>query len=140
MPRENFLPPGSWRFRASVVRGHWKTTTFVGALRFMDMNAFSKLTELLRKPAKRTIDVLRDRIFALLGDFAPNECANYFAAAGCRPDQIESALIAPGDPARFAAVMAVSRGHISVTKLIRLSLFSLTARKPEYYSIYRLTH
>ncbi len=47
--------------------------------------AFSKLKALLRKAAERTVDALRDRIGALLQDFAPNECANFFAAAGYEP-------------------------------------------------------
>jgi transposase len=49
-------------------------------------NAFSKLKALLRKAAERTVDALWDRIGALLCDFAPNECANFFAAAGYEPD------------------------------------------------------
>jgi transposase len=47
--------------------------------------AFSKLKALLRKAAERTVDALWDRIGALLQDFAPNECANFFAAAGYEP-------------------------------------------------------
>jgi transposase len=145
------------RLRASVPHGHWKTTTFVGALRLTGMvapmvldgpingqwflayveqvlaptlrkgdvvimdnlgshksagvrkaiedtgatllylppyspdfnpieNAFSKLKALLRKAAERTVDALWDRIGALLCEFAPNECANFFAAAGYEPD------------------------------------------------------
>ncbi len=145
------------RLRASVPHGHWKTTTFVGALRLTGMtapmvldgpingqwflayveqalvptlregdivimdnlgshkgagvrkaiedagatllylppyspdfnpieNAFSKLKALLRKAAERTVDALWDRIGALLGEFAPKECANFFAAAGYEPD------------------------------------------------------
>jgi transposase len=49
-------------------------------------NAFSKLKALLRKAAERTVDALWDRIGALLGEFSPNECANFFAAAGYEPD------------------------------------------------------
>ena len=49
-------------------------------------NAFSKLKALLRKGAERTVDALWDRIGALLEEFAPQECANFFAAAGYEPD------------------------------------------------------
>jgi hypothetical protein len=49
-------------------------------------NAFSKLKALLRKAAERTVDALWGRIGALLCEFAPNECANFFAAAGYEPD------------------------------------------------------
>jgi len=48
-------------------------------------NAFSKLKALLRKAAERTIDALWDRIGALLEQFTPHECANFFAAAGYEP-------------------------------------------------------
>jgi len=45
-------------------------------------NAFAKLKALLRKAGERTIDGLWRRIGLLLDAFKPNECANYFAAAG----------------------------------------------------------
>ena len=45
-------------------------------------NAFSKLKALLRKAAERTVDGLWDRIANLLPAFTPDECTNYFAAAG----------------------------------------------------------
>ena len=48
-------------------------------------NAFSKLKALLRKAAERTVDALWDRIGALLLEFSPRECANFFAAAGYEP-------------------------------------------------------
>jgi len=48
-------------------------------------NAFSKLKALLRKAAERTVDGLWDRIGALLKEFTPQECANFFAAAGYEP-------------------------------------------------------
>jgi transposase len=47
--------------------------------------AFSKLKALLRKAAERNIDALWNRIGALLNEFTPTECANYFAAAGYEP-------------------------------------------------------
>jgi transposase len=47
--------------------------------------AFSKLKALLRKAAERTVDALWDRIGALLQEFTPQECANFFAAAGYEP-------------------------------------------------------
>lgn len=47
--------------------------------------AFSKLKALLRKAAERTVDALWNRIGALLKEFPPTECANFFAAAGYDP-------------------------------------------------------
>jgi transposase len=157
MARKCGRAPKGERLRAGVPHGHWKTTTFVGALRLTGMtapmvldgpingqwflayveqvlvptlrkgdivimdnlgshkcagvrkaiedagamllylppyspdfnpieNAFSKLKALLRKAAERTVDALWNRISALLGEFAPNECANFFTAAGYEPD------------------------------------------------------
>ena len=48
-------------------------------------NAFSKLKALLRKAAERTVDGLWSTIGALLPAFTPQECANFFAAAGYEP-------------------------------------------------------
>ena len=45
-------------------------------------NAFAKLKALLRKAAERTIEGLWTVIGQLLDAFTPNECTNYFAAAG----------------------------------------------------------
>ena len=45
-------------------------------------NAFAKLKALLRKAAERTIDGLWQRIGLLLDAFTPQDCANWFAAAG----------------------------------------------------------
>lgn len=45
-------------------------------------NAFAKLKALLRSAAERTVDGLWDRIGRLIDCFTPEECANYFAAAG----------------------------------------------------------
>ena len=45
-------------------------------------NAFSKLKALLRKAAERTMDGLWSKIGSLLDLFLPNECKNYFTAAG----------------------------------------------------------
>jgi transposase len=47
--------------------------------------AFSKLKALLRKAAERSVDALWNRIGALLEAFTPQECANFFAAAGYEP-------------------------------------------------------
>ena len=44
--------------------------------------AFAKLKALLRKAAERTIEALWSRIGALLDDFPPGECANYFRHDG----------------------------------------------------------
>jgi transposase len=45
-------------------------------------NAFAKLKALLRAAAERTVDALWTTIGSLIDRFTPNECANYFAAAG----------------------------------------------------------
>ena len=51
-----------------------------------DMNPiemlFSKLKTLLRQAPERTVEGLWRRIGALLDQFTPGECANYFRAAG----------------------------------------------------------
>jgi transposase len=49
-------------------------------------NAFSKLKTLLRKAAERTIEGLWRLIGDLIETFSPQECANYFSAAGYDPD------------------------------------------------------
>ena len=49
-------------------------------------NAFSKLKALLRARAERTITDLWDAVGSLLEQFTPDECANYFRAAGYEPD------------------------------------------------------
>jgi transposase len=49
-------------------------------------SAFSKLKAVLRKAAARTIKHLWDTIRDALPQFTPNECANYFTAAGYEPD------------------------------------------------------
>lgn len=144
------------RCRAGVPHGHWKTTTFTGALRLTGMtapfvydgamngnvfltyveqvlapilepgdvvvmdnlpahkaagvrdaivaagasllylppyspdfnpieNAFSKLKALLRAKAERTIAALWDTVGSLIDLFTPDECENYFKAAGYDP-------------------------------------------------------
>ena len=45
-------------------------------------NAFAKLKALLRKAAERTVDGLWSAIGRLIDLFKPEECRNYFAAAG----------------------------------------------------------
>ena len=47
--------------------------------------AFAKLKALLRKAAERTVDGLWDAIGRILETFQPQECRNYFAAAGYDP-------------------------------------------------------
>ncbi len=48
-------------------------------------NAFAKLKALLRKAAERTVEGLWTAIGRLLDAFTPDECGNYFAAAGYEP-------------------------------------------------------
>ncbi len=49
-------------------------------------NAFAKLKALLRKAAERTIQGLWAAIDRLIDLSTPEECANYFTAAGYDPD------------------------------------------------------
>lgn len=49
-------------------------------------NAFSKLKAQLRKAAARTLEQLWNAIAQAIDAFTPNECANYFAAAGYDAD------------------------------------------------------
>jgi len=49
-------------------------------------NAFSKMKALLRKAAERTVEGLWNVIGHISGMFSPQECTNYFAAAGYDPD------------------------------------------------------
>jgi len=49
-------------------------------------NAFSKLKALMRAKAERTIAGLWDAVGAVLECFTPDECENYFKAAGYDPD------------------------------------------------------
>ena len=157
MARRHGRCPRGERLRVSVPHGHWKTTTFVGALTLrgfiapfvldgainrtafetyvakvlvpelragdiviMDNlpahkgpkvgemieaagasllylppyspdcnpieNAFAKLKALLRKAAERTVSGLWGAIGRLIDLFPPEECANYFAAAGYDAD------------------------------------------------------
>jgi transposase len=48
--------------------------------------AFSKIKALLRKAAERTVDGLWSAIGRLVDIFTPQECANYFSAAGYDAD------------------------------------------------------
>jgi transposase len=48
-------------------------------------NAFAKLKALLRKAAERTVDALWNTIGRLVDLFTPEECTNYFKAAGYDP-------------------------------------------------------
>ena len=49
-------------------------------------NAFSKLKALLRKAAARSTDQLWKAIAQIIDTFTPNECANYYTAAGYDAD------------------------------------------------------
>ena len=145
------------RCRAAVPHGHWKTTTFTGALRLTGMTApmvldgpmngpaflayveqilvptlepgdvvvmdnlpahkpiavreaieragaelrflppyspdfnpiemaFAKLKAIMRKAAERTVEALWQTVGTAIDAFVPNECANYFKAAGYEPN------------------------------------------------------
>ncbi len=49
-------------------------------------NAFAKLKALLRKIAARTRDTLWAAVGAAIDAFTPDECRNYFTAAGYEPE------------------------------------------------------
>lgn len=49
-------------------------------------NAFAKLKALLRRAAERAIDGLWSTIGSAVSAFKPEECLNYFAAAGYERD------------------------------------------------------
>jgi transposase len=49
-------------------------------------NAFAKLKALLRKAAERTVEGLWRAIATILEAFTPEECKNYFKAAGYEPE------------------------------------------------------
>jgi transposase len=49
-------------------------------------NAFAKLKAMLRKAGGRTVHGLWSAIGRIIGTFPPEECANYFVAAGYGPD------------------------------------------------------
>jgi hypothetical protein len=65
-------------------------------------NAFAKLKALLGKAAARSIDQLWDAIARIIRTYSPQDCANYFAAAGYDADRSENAL---------AITARVSGGH-----------------------------
>jgi transposase len=48
--------------------------------------AFSKLKAFLKKAAARTLDTLWDAIADALERFTPQDCANFFKAAGYEPE------------------------------------------------------
>jgi transposase len=157
MTRSHGRSPRGQRLRMGAPHGHWRTTTFVGALSLRGMiapfvlsgpvnraafeayveavlvpelrpgdivvmdnlsshkgartrtlieaagaqllflppyspdfnpieNAFARMKALLRKAAERTIEGLWNTIGRIVTAFTPQECANYFAAAGYDPD------------------------------------------------------
>jgi transposase len=157
MARTHGRAPRGERLRSPIPHGHWKTTTFVAALRTSGMvapmvldgpingvafqayvdqvlvpdlepgdivvmdnlgshkgagvrtaieaagasllylppyspdfnpieNAFAKLKAMLRKAAERTIDGLWNAIGRIIDTVTPEECTNYFAAAGYDAD------------------------------------------------------
>jgi transposase len=163
MARTHGRAPRGERLRSPIPHGHWKTTTFVAALRTSGMvapmvldgpingvafqayvdqvlvpdlepgdivvmdnlgshkgagvriaieaagasllylppyspdfnpieNAFAKLKAMLRKAAERTIDGLWNAIGRIINTVTPEECTNYFAAAGYDAEWSETAL------------------------------------------------
>ncbi len=75
------------RLHAGIPQGHWKTTTFVAGLRLIGMTAPMVLDGPMNGAAFLAYvqQVLVPEL-ELLDAFSPQECANYFAAAGYDPD------------------------------------------------------
>jgi len=102
MTRTHGRAPRGARLQAKVPHAHWKTMTFVAALRLEGITApvvfdqpingewfqayveqvFAKLKTLLRKADERSVEAVWTRIGALLDHFSPSECANYIRHAG----------------------------------------------------------
>ncbi|MGC5796054.1 hypothetical protein J4O76_03170 [Sphingomonas sp. NFX23] len=57
--------------------------------------AFSKLKAHLRKAVERTIHGLWNAIGRIVDLYSPQECSNYFSAAGYDADCSETALSSP---------------------------------------------
>jgi transposase len=71
--------------RRSPDRGPPRRLTYSPAFNPIE-NAFSKLKALMRKAAARTRDALWAAVGAALNAFTPDECRNYFTAAGYEPN------------------------------------------------------
>lgn len=56
-------------------------------------NAFAKLKAMLRKAAERSLNGLWSAIGRIIDTFTPDECKNYFAAAGYDPNRSKKALV-----------------------------------------------
>ena len=107
MARRYGRAPRGERCRAAVPHGHWKTTTFVGALRLEGMTApmtldgamngaaFLAYVEQVLAPTLKSGDIVvmdnlpahrlpsvRDAIDAI----TPNDCRSYFTATGYEPE------------------------------------------------------
>jgi transposase len=100
--------PKGERCRASLPHGHWKTTTFTGALRLngltapmvldgaMNGAAFLAYVEQVLVPTLRPGDIVImdnlpahkpvDALATAIKTFTPHECANYFTACGYEPE------------------------------------------------------
>jgi DDE superfamily endonuclease len=85
-----------------------------------DMNpiemAFAKLKTLLRQAPERPRDGLWNRIGELLDRFTPDECANYFRAAGSAPCALR---YFEGQGSRNARDMLSLSGLIKYWKKVR---------------------
>jgi hypothetical protein len=80
-------------------------------------NAFATLKALLRKAAARTKETLWQTIGELLDEFSPEECANYFRAAGYEPEYAEMALVRCGAPCISQRVIANSSGEDTICRI-----------------------
>ena len=69
--------------------------------------AFAKLKALLRKAAERTVDGLWNTIGRLVDLFTPQECDNYFAAAGYDANRSGNALMSFNLKQTFASLCSI---------------------------------
>jgi hypothetical protein len=75
--------PQGQRLVMSVPHGHWKTTTFVVALRTSGLIAPTVVDGPMTGGAqKRTIPELEEYLGEVLDCFSPEECQNYFVSCG----------------------------------------------------------
>ena len=105
--KTNMAPLRGWgprgkRLKGYAPYGHWKTLTFIAALRHDRIDApwvidgpingemfrlyveqvFAKLKHLMRKAQPRNVEATWRKVGDLLDLFSPQECANYLVNSG----------------------------------------------------------
>src|SRR6476659_7358166 len=92
--KTNMAPLRGWgpygqRLTASAPFGHWKTLTFIAALRCDRISApwvieqvFAKIKHLMRAAETRTVEATWRKAGELIDLFSKNECANYLRNSG----------------------------------------------------------